>query len=156
MTIVALTGAAPLHAQRMDGASRMTGAGPVSMGGFAGARVRIALGGTRSREQRIRAGLTVAPMQRSSSVDMKSSTLRIGDGFEFGIAGDRFEPHLSLAGQRLIPARQLPGGRVPTKGRSNLSDGGAVAVVVAGIAVLAGVGLLLALDAAGDPDRCCE
>ena len=37
-----------------------------------------------------------------------------------------------------------------------MSDAGTVAAVVGGLAILAGVGLLVALDASDDPDRCCE
>ena len=37
-----------------------------------------------------------------------------------------------------------------------MSDAGTLAVVVGGLALLAGGGLLVALDASDDPDRCCE
>ena len=149
--------ASPLHAQTIDGGAPMNGASPVAMGGFVGARLRIALGGTKSDEGRkIRAGLTVAPMQRSDGAGLKGPAWRIGEGLEFGFSGDARSPQISLAGQRLTRVPYAPGRSTPAKGRSNMSDAGTVAVVVGGLALLAGVGLLVALDASDDPDRCCE
>ncbi|WP_447757511.1 hypothetical protein [Sphingopyxis fribergensis] len=150
-------GASPLQAQTIGGDPHLNGAGPVATGGFVGARLRIPLGGTRSDESRkIRAGLTVAPMQRSDGAGLKGPAWRIGEGLEFGFAEGELSPRWSLAGQRLAPARYAPGKAPPAKGRSNMSDAGTVALVVGGLAVLAGVGLLVALDASDDPDRCCE
>ena len=149
--------ASPLHAQTIDRSAPMNGPGPVAMGGFVGARLRIPLGGTKSDEGRkLRASLTVAPMQRSDGAGLKGPAWRIGEGLEFGFAGGERSPQVSLAGQRLTPARYVPGRSTPAKGRSNMSDAGTVAVVVGGLALLAGIGLLVALDASDDPDRCCE
>lgn len=150
-------GASPLHAQTLNIGAPMNGAGPVATGGFVGARLRIPLGGAKGEEGRkIRAGLTVAPMQRSDGAGLKGPAWRIGEGLEFGFSGDARSPQFSLAGQRFTPARYAPGRSTPAKGRSNMSDAGTVAVVVGGLALLAGVGLLVALDAQGDNDRCCE
>lgn len=147
----------PLQAQTIERGGPPNGAGPVAMGGFVGARLRIPLGGARSDGSRkIRAGLAVAPMQRSDGAGSKGPAWRIGEGLEFGFSGDERSPQLSLAGQRLTPAPYAPGGSAPAKGRSNMSDAGTVAVVVGGLALLAGIGLLVALDASDDPDRCCE
>jgi hypothetical protein len=148
--------AAPLQAQTFEGGAPVNGASPVATGGFVGARLRIPLGGTKEGSETVRAGLTVAPMQRSDSAGLKGPVWRIGEGLEFGFTGDGRSPHVSLAGQRLTGARHAPGRSTPTKGRSNMSDAGTVALVVGGLAVLAGVGLLVALDAQGDDDRCCE
>ncbi|WP_332819151.1 hypothetical protein [Sphingopyxis sp.] len=146
----------PLHAQTVAGPAHLNGAGPVTTGGFVGARLRIPLGGTRESAKDIRASLTVAPMQRSEGTGSGGPAWRFGEGLEFGFAGGEVSPHFSLAGQSLAPSRYAPGGRASAKGRSNLSDAGTVAVVVGGLAILAGVGLLVALDASDDPDRCCE
>jgi hypothetical protein len=143
----------PVHAQTVEAAAHLNSAGPVAMGGFVGARLRIPLGGTKRSDEKVRAGLTVAPMQRSDGAGLKGPAWRIGQGLEFGFAGDDRTPHLSLAGQRLTRSRYAPGGRPSTKGHSNLSDAGTVAVVVGGLALLAGVGLLVALDA---QDRASE
>lgn len=149
--------ASPLHAQTIGDSTHLNGAGPVATGGFVGARLRIPLGGTKSDEVRtLRVGLTVAPMQRSEGAGLKGPAWRIGEGLEFGFSGDERSPQISLAGQRLTAARYAPGRSTPAKGRSNMSDAGTVAVVVGGLALLAGVGLLVALDASDDPDRCCE
>jgi hypothetical protein len=131
----------------------MNGVGPVSMGSFAGARIQIPLGGRRGEKQVVRAGLTIAPMQHRAGGGLEGPAWRIGDGLEFGFRSDEAKPVASFAGQRLTPTS---GGRGPIKERSNLSDVGTVAVVVGGLAVLAGVGWLIALDIANDPDRCCE
>jgi len=157
--------AAPLQAQTVnpyqDGSHRGA-AGPVATGGFVGARLRIPLGETRGDESRkMRVGLTVAPMQRSDGTALKGPAWRIGEGVEFGFSEGGASPHLSIGGQRLAGRqttglRYAPGGSTPTKGRSNMSDAGTVAVVVGGLALLAGIGLLVALDASDDPDRCCE
>lgn len=152
--------AAPLQAQTVnpyqDNGYR-GGAGPVAMGSFVGARIRIPLGETRADESRkMRVGLTVAPMQRSDGTALKGPAWRIGEGLEFGFTGGDRAPRLSLAGQRLAATRYAPGGRAATKGRSNMSDAGTAALVVGGLALVAGIGLLVALDASDDPDRCCE
>ncbi|SEH17289.1 hypothetical protein SAMN05428974_2122 [Sphingopyxis sp. YR583] len=157
--------AAPLQAQTVnpyqDGGYR-GGAGPVATGGFVGARLRIPLGETRSDERRkMRVGLTVAPMQRSDGTGLRGPAWRIGEGLEFGFAEGGATPQLSIGGQRLTGPgaaglRYAPGGATPAKGRSNMSDAGTVAAVVGGLALLAGIGLLVALDASDDPDRCCE
>ena len=143
---------APLHAQTIRDPA-LTGAGPVAMGSFVGARLRIPLGGTRDGGDPIRAGLTVAPMQRSGGTGDVAPVWRIGDGLEFGFTSDAPVAHVSLAGQYLGPARYAPGGKA-AKARANLSDGETIAAVAVGLALLAGGGLLLALDAAGDPDPC--
>lgn len=146
--------ALPLHAQTADPPLPMTGAGPVSTGGFVGARLRLSLGGNSAEDRTIRAGLMVAPMLHGSGADLRSPTWRIGDGLEFGFRDDDPTPQLSLAGLRLTPSRHAPEGPMPARGRNNLSDGGTVALALVGLAVAAGAGLLIAIDSAGDPDSC--
>lgn len=150
--------ATPLHAQTAREPAYLNGAGPVATGGFAGVRLRIPLGGAREGEadRTIRAGLTVAPMQRSDGAGLKGPAWRIGEGLEFGFAEGGARPQLSIGGQRLTGQRYAPGGATPAKGRSNASGVGTAAIVVGGLALLAGIGLLVALDASDDPDRCCE
>ncbi|MBY8825089.1 hypothetical protein [Sphingomonas colocasiae] len=146
--------ASPLHAQTIGGAARISGAGPVATGGFAGARIRIPFGGACGERRAIRAGLALAPMLRRDGQGQAASTLRIGEGLEFRFRGDVPVAHLSLAGQYLGPARYAPGGETPAGARRNLSGGGTTAAIVIGLAVLAGGGLLLALKDSGDPDNC--
>jgi hypothetical protein len=144
-------GAAPLQAQTIEGPAHLNSAGPVATGGFAGVRLRIPLGGAQGSDKDIRASLTVAPMQRSEGSGVRGPAWRFGEGLEFGFRGGDPAPQLSLAGQRLTSGKAAS-----AKGRSNMSDAGTVAVVVGGLALLAGIGLLVALDASDDPDRCCE
>lgn len=134
----------PVQAQ-MVSAPAPDGAGPVAMGGFVGARVRISLGGTRSEDQGFRAGLTIAPMQYRGSQDSQGFRSRIGEGLEFGFRGDEPAPELSLAGMSLTPGKGAP-----TKGRSNLSGAATVALVVVGVVAIAGVALYAAADEADD------
>ncbi len=152
---LAATCALPLQAQVIEGAAHMNGAGPVSTGGFVGARLRIPLGGTKESRKEVRASLMVAPMQRSEGTGLRGPAWRFGEGLEFGFTGDERTPHFSLAGQRFA-SHYASGGRASGKRRSNMSDAGTVAVVVGGLALVAGIGLLVALDASDDPDRCCE
>ena len=150
-----LSCAAPLHAQTIGGAASPAGlANPITMGGFVGTRVRIPLGGAKDSDKRVRASLTVAPIQHREGDQLRSPTWRIGEGLDFGFTSDRVAPHVSLAGRSLTPARYAPGRDAAHAGRSNLSDGGTAAAVVVGLVVLVGGGLLLALAEAGDPDSC--
>jgi len=151
---LAATCAAPLQAQAIDGASRLNGAGPVSMGSFMGARLRVPLGRTVNEKRTIRAGLTIAPMQRSGGNDFRSRSWRFGEGIEFGFRSDEPKLLFSLAGQRLTPARYAPDRQAPTRNRNNLSGGKTSVVVIVGIAALVGGGLLLALSSSGNPSPC--
>lgn len=143
-TILAATCVAPLQAQ-MVSAPPPEGAGPVSMGGFVGARVRISLGGVRNEDRGVRAGLTIAPMQRREGGDLRTPTWRIGEGLEFGFRGGDPAPQLSLAGLRLTPGKGAS-----LKDRNNLSSAATVALVVVGVAVVAGVALYAVADEADD------
>lgn len=155
VSLALLSCAAPAHAQTLRDPALATGASPVAMGSFVGARLRIPLGETKGGREPIRAGLTVAPMQRSGGGSgQQAPAWRIGEGLEFGFTSDAPVAHFSLAGQYIGPARLAPGGRAAAKARTNLSDGETVAAVAVGLALLVGGGLLLALDAAGDPDPC--
>ena len=101
------------------------------MGAFAGARLRVALGG--ERRERVRAGLTVAPALHG----VKDGTvrLRVGEGLEFGLT-ERRAPALSLAGRRLS---ELSGSEsVPDGNRQNVSTLGWVAIG-AGVVAVAGI-----------------
>lgn len=66
------------------------------IGAFAGARLRLPLGGD-IRQRQIRAGLTLAPTLRTFAADGESR-LRFGEGLEFGVTG-RQPARLMLAGQ---------------------------------------------------------
>lgn len=134
----------PVQAQ-MVSAPPPNGAEPARMGGFVGARVRIALGGTRGEKQKLRAGLTIAPMQYRGGGDLQGFRSRIGEGLELGFRGGETAPRLSLAGM------PLTGGKgAPLKGRSNLSDGATIALAVVGVAAAVGIALYVAADEADD------
>lgn len=146
-----ITCAGPLHAQGIETVpAHLNGAGPVSMGSFAGVRVRMPLGGKRGERQVVRAGLTIAPMQHRGGGDLKGPAWRIGDGLEFGFRSDEATPHLSMAGQRLTPAHYSHRGSASSKQRNSLSDFETVAVVAGGLAVVAGVGYLIVGKVAAD------
>ena len=108
------------------------------IGAFAGARLRIPLGGGRE-EQRLRAGLTLAPTMHSRAAG-GGMQLRIGEGLDLGVTG-REPVRLSLAGtpvNRLGQSGTGPDGRrlgVSTLGWIAIGVG-ATLVVVAGAAAL--------------------
>lgn len=115
----------------------------VRMGAFAGARVRLALGGR--DEGRVRAGLTLAPFSHSQTMDGRTAS-RYADGLEFGISGS--EPaSVRLAGYRIGPGpvRGEAGG--PRLGLSTIET----ALVVGGVIVVGLLGLALI----GRSDGCC-
>ena len=105
----------------------------IETGGFAGARVRIAFGGSARRDP-IRAGLTFAPTVRVDYSDGRSRT-RIGEGLEFGIAGNA-PLKLSIAG---TPVSQLAQGRRGPDGqRLGVSTVGWIAIGAGAVLVLVG------------------
>jgi hypothetical protein len=135
----AVTVAALIYVQ-VIGATPAVAANPIEsgpaysqrMGAFAGARLRVRLG--RMQRERIRAGLTLAPLRedRSSS---GASRFRMGEGLEFGISDQR-GPALSFGGRSV---RELVPTQGPNGARRNLSPvaWAGIGVGVAAIAFLA-------------------
>jgi hypothetical protein len=99
-------------------------------GTFAGARLRLALGG--GQERRLRGGLAVAPIQQSRLPSGAERT-RFGEGVEFGFAGhDKLR--LSLAG---TPVSQLAqGGKGPGGAKVGISTIGWVGIGLGTVAVV--------------------
>ena len=94
-------------------------------GAFAGARVRVALGG--GKANKVRAGLAIAPLVqgRSNSGEMRT---RFGEGLDLGIAGRDRKPSLSIAG---TPVSQIASGKAgPTGAKAGVSTIGWVAIGV--------------------------
>lgn len=117
-------------------------AGQHRTGAFAGARVRIALGGG----SKASAGLTLAPIQRAL-VDDGSMRLRFGEGLALGVSDDG-PVALRLAGARLDRLHVSRNGRIDASGaRHGISTAGYIAIGV-GVAVI--VGGLLFVDALND------
>jgi hypothetical protein len=101
------------------------------IGAFAGARLRLSLGGRRE-EQRLRAGLTLAPTMHGRTA-VGGMQLRIGEGLDLGVTG-REPVRLSLAG---TPVNRLgQSGRGPDGRRLGVSTIGWVAIG-AGVVLLA-------------------
>lgn len=110
----------------------------VQRGTFAGARIRISLGG-RQHDQKFRAGLAIAPTMRSQTISGETRT-RIGEGLELGFSGER-SPAFSLGGQPV--SRLLPGGRKSDdEKRLGTSTGGYVAIGAGVVALVAGAVVL--------------
>ena len=119
----------------------------VQHGAFAGARIRLPLGGANTAQPR--AVLTIAPTYRSTSTDGEVRT-RIGEGLAFGLAPDR-GPTVTLAGVRADRALGLaPGGQDASDTRIGLSTGGKVALGVGVLLLAGGVGYLVLAN------RCTE
>jgi hypothetical protein len=127
--LAGLVAAQVIVATQPAAAASFEGATTVQSGTFAGARIRISLGG-KQQDRKFRAGLTLAPTLRSQAISGETR-MRIGEGLELGFDGKR-PLALSLAGRPVD--RLLPN----TEKKHGLSTGGKVAIGV-GVAVLAGV-----------------
>ena len=129
--------AAPVAAADLVKDSPMTSS---QSGAFAGARVRVALGGGEQQGQ-LRAGLVMAPTMHSESNDRRY-VLRFGEGIELG-ARQGSPLALSIAGRPVTgpEARRLSGPR------AGVSTIGWVAI---GTGVVLVVGTLLLVDAMND------
>ena len=93
-------------------------------GAFAGARLRIGIGGRDAGQ--LRAGIGVAPLRSARALDGRVRT-NFGEGVEFGVTG-KSAPRLSLAGRSVDEIRLQADGKggVPTWA---LVAGGVVLVV---------------------------
>jgi hypothetical protein len=98
-------------------------------GAFAGARLRVPLGG--GKGEKIHAGLAVAPMVESRGSDGSIRT-RFGEGMEFGVAGQE-KAGLRLGGKSLA---QL------TQGRQGPQGAKAGVSTLKGLAIVGGVVVL--------------
>jgi hypothetical protein len=118
--------------------------GSTKTGAFAGARVRLALGEERARP---RAALTAAPTVHSVP-GSGPARMRMGEGLELGIGGDR-KPQLALAGQPLSQIAQ--GGKGPNSGKLGVSTTGWLAIGVGLVLVVVG-GLYIWADSSCGED----
>lgn len=110
----------------------------VRSGTFAGARIRLSLGG-QQHDRRFRAGLAISPTMRSQALSGEIRT-RFGEGLELGIAGDR-SLAFSLGGRPV--SRLMPGSR-KSEGdkRLSASTAGKVAIGAGAVALVAGAVIL--------------
>jgi len=135
-----IVAAPPAAAANLDQATTL------QSGTFAGARIRLSLGG-KQQDREFRAGLTVAPTLRSQTISGETRT-RIGEGLELGFTGER-PLSLSFAGRPV--SRLLPGTGKPGDDKLGLSTGGKVAIGVGvALVVAAGAGYLVLAN------RCTE
>lgn len=127
--------AAELHQDR-TGTSNQVSA-------FAGARLRVPLGGGREKPQ---AGLALTSTLRSGA----TGELRFAKGAELGFSGDH-KMRLSVAG---TPVSQLrPGGTSPDGRKAGVSTLGWIGIGAAVVVVGTAVWFYAAIT---DDDRCCE
>lgn len=125
-----------LVAQPASAGSLVDNVGPAQgrIGMFAGARMKLSLGGV--RRDPVRAGLTLTSTRTLARADGRVRTL-YGEGLEFGFAGGK-SATFSLAGQPL--------GR--NNGRRNVSTVGAIAIATGALVVAGGIGFLILLHEA--------
>ena len=102
-------------------------------GAFAGARLRIGIGGRESGQ--VRAGFGIAPLRSAQALDGRIRT-SFGDGVEFGIRG-KSAPRLSFAGRSVDEIRLQADGKggVPTW-----------ALVVGGVVIALGIAAAVFID----------
>lgn len=118
--------------------------GEREMGAFAGARLRIALGGNRN-QPKLRAGLTFAPTLHYRDYQ-GTADINFGEGLEFGHrSGHRLS--LSAAGQDIGAPRHGAAQADQKDGGGGLPDW---ALIAGGVVIAAGVGGLLFFDALDD------
>lgn len=99
-------------------------------GAFAGARLRVPLGGESDRK--LRAGLTVAPVAEGTNGE-GSRRIRFGEGLELGIAGGSDKPALAFGGR---PVSQIAQGPIAPDGRRLGTSTGKGLLIVGGIVIL--------------------
>lgn len=122
--------AAELHRDRLNSSSHVSG--------FAGARVRVPLGGGGEKPQ---AGLALTSTLRSGA----TGELRFARGAELGFGGKDSKLGLSIAGQ---PVSQLAGGKAgPTGRKQGFSTAGWIAIGASAAIIIGGV---LIFDYIGD------
>ena len=108
-------------------------------GAFAGARMRVPLGGPAG--QKVRGGLTMAPVLQGRQADGRVRT-RFGEGMEFGLSGrDRIA--LTIGG---TPVSQLSRGTGPDGRKMGVSTVGWVAIGVGVVAVTLFAAFVLCRD----------
>jgi hypothetical protein len=147
--LVGLVAAQMITIAEPAAAARPEETATLQTGTFAGARIRLSLGG-KQQDRRFRAGLAIAPMQRSQAISGESRT-RIGEGLELGFAGER-PLTLSLAGRpvnHLLPS----GSKADDEPRLGMSTGGYVAI---GVGVAALVGTFVLYDHYRDADAASD
>ena len=110
------------------------------LGYFGGVRLRLALDGPRGEP--LRAGLAVAPMMQTRSMQGEVRT-RIGEGVELGVSGA--EPlRFSIAGTPI--SRLVPGPNGPDGNRQRVSSLGWVGIGVGAVAVTLGITYLVCAE----------
>lgn len=113
------------------------------VGAFAGARLRIAMGGEHAGQPRI--GLAVAGIDHRRAGDGGIGT-RFAEGVEFGFAADR-RLGLSLAGRPLRATKASLQDEAKDDDEGGISTG---LLIAGGVLVALGVGTLLFVDAMND------
>jgi hypothetical protein len=151
MKACALAAAHLLFAAQPSAAAGLEEPATLQGGTFAGARIRLSLGGG-PNDGKLRAGLALAPTMRSQTLAGQSRTL-FGEGVELGFAGER-PLSLTLAGRPV--GRLLPGATRPEdERRLGMSTTGYIAIGV-GIAALVGAFILYQDAKDGSITDCCE
>jgi hypothetical protein len=130
LTIAALV-AAQLTAAQPAGAAGFGSDQSTRVGVFAGAQLKLTLGG--SRAEAPRASLGIAPTVRNQSFDGSGRT-RIGEGLQLSLEPNR-PVELNLAGARLVRIGLAPGEQAPGGHRAGISTLGWAAIGVGVVAV---------------------
>jgi hypothetical protein len=119
-------------------------------GGFAGARLRVPIGG--GSMARPEASLAFAPTMMLRMSDGRLSTV-VGEGITVNFAGRK--PELNLFGMRADRALQFARGEaVDAERKSGLSTGAAIGIGVGVLAIGAAVLIATKTCVGEDPDHC--
>jgi hypothetical protein len=121
--------------------------GQQRIGTFAGARLRVPLGGERSGK--VSAGLGIAGVSQSRAAD-GATALRFSEGVQLGYSADR-KLGLTIAGK---PLKAKSSAAQNEEGQDADDDGistlGWVGIVAGGALIIGGIGLALFIDAMND------
>lgn len=138
LTLTALVAGQLMATAQPAVAAELTEHGTQRAGTFAGLRLSVPLDRA-ADQQRVRAGLTVAPTMHSRT-PTGESRLRIGEGLELGVVGAE-PPRLMIAGTPMSRLAQGPVG--PDGRRVGVSTGGWIAIGVGTVVAVLGVGYLV-------------
>lgn len=141
LLIVALAAAQVMTTAQPALAAELVAREAPQMGAFAGARLRVPLGGD-VRQRQIRAGLTLAPTVHSRAANGETQ-LRFGEGLEFGVTG-RQPARLLVAGRNV---RRLGAAEDDNHRRGGPSTLGWIAIGIgAALVIVIGAAALCASD----------
>lgn len=121
---------------------------PTRTGAFAGARIRLPLGG-REVKRKVRMGFAFTSLQVTHrNTGMRS--YRYAEGVEFGFTGSEAQPRLRIGGHALGPTGLNAAEDEQSEKKGGRSTLGTVGIIAGGLLLVGGIGVLVLNDALDD------